>query len=126
MLLPGYPDTSRATKTELLCQCSSSYINTSCWMLVIYTKARWVPRLRSRPKLVYDQTQSSADPCVPRTKLQGLDGSSSALRSGRWSGDGLIRSHGDPSLTFWTLCVPDLFPEIFPTAVSGCCVWDAL
>ena len=53
--------------------------------------ARWVnrerstmsgsPRLRSRPKLTSDQTQSSAHPCVPRPKLQGLFGSSSALRS---------------------------------------------
>ena len=51
------------------------------------------PRLRSRPKLVYGQTQTSAHPCVPRPKLQGLDGSSSALRSGRWSGDGLIRGN---------------------------------
>ena len=50
-----------------------------------------VPRLRSKLKLVYDQTQSSAHTCVPRPKLQGLDGSSSALKSGRWSGDGLIR-----------------------------------
>ena len=40
------------------------------------------PRLRSGPKLVYDQTQLSAHPCVPRPKLQGLDGSSSALKSG--------------------------------------------
>ena len=39
----------------------------------------------------YDQTQSSAQPCDPRPKIQGLDGSSSALQSGRWSGDGLIR-----------------------------------
>ena len=51
------------------------------------------PRLRSRPKLVYDQTQSSTHPCVPRPKLQGLYGSSSALKSGRWSGDGLIRGN---------------------------------
>ena len=51
------------------------------------------PRSRSRPKLIYDQTQSSAHPCVPRPKLQDLDGSSSALRSGRWSGDGLIRGN---------------------------------
>ena len=50
-----------------------------------------LPRLRSRPKLVYDQTQSSAHPCVPRPKLKGLEGSSSALQSGPWSGDGLIR-----------------------------------
>ena len=50
-----------------------------------------LPRLRSRPKLVYDQTQSSAHPCVPRPKLQGLEGSSSALHSERRSGDGLIR-----------------------------------
>ena len=50
-----------------------------------------IPRLRSRPKLVYDQTQSSALLCVPRPTLQDLDGSSSALQSGRWSGDGLIR-----------------------------------
>ena len=47
--------------------------------------------MRSRPKLVYDQTQSSAHPCVPRPKLQDLDRSSSALQSGWWSGDGLIR-----------------------------------
>ena len=51
------------------------------------------PRLRSRPKLSSDQTQSSAHPCVPRPKLQGLFGSSSALRSGTRSGDGLIRGH---------------------------------
>ena len=51
------------------------------------------PRLRSRPKLSYDQTQSSAHPCVPRPKVQGLFGSSSALRSGPWSGDGLVRGH---------------------------------
>ena len=37
------------------------------------------PRLRFRPKLSYDQTQSSAHPCVPRPKLQGLFGSSSAI-----------------------------------------------
>ena len=36
-------------------------------------------------KLVYDQTQSSAHPCVPRPKLQGLEGSPSTLQSGRWS-----------------------------------------
>ena len=35
-----------------------------------------------RPKLLYDQTQPSAHPCVPRPKLQGLDGSSSGLQSG--------------------------------------------
>ena len=44
------------------------------------------PRFWSRPKLSYDQTQSSADPCVPRPKLQGLESGSSA-----WSGFGLIR-----------------------------------
>ena len=49
------------------------------------------PSLRSRPKLVYDQTQSSAHPGATRPKLQGLEGSSSALQSGLWSGDGLIR-----------------------------------
>ena len=49
------------------------------------------PRLRSRPKLIYNQTQSSAHQCVLRPKLQGLDGSSSALPSWRWSGDCLIR-----------------------------------
>ena len=59
------------------------------------------PRLRSRPKLVYDQTQSSAHPCVPRPKLQGLDGSSSALQSGPWSGDGLIRT--PPVWKVWTM-----------------------
>ena len=48
------------------------------------------PRLRSRPNMVYDQTQSSAHPCVLRPKLHGLDGNSSALQSGRWSGGGLI------------------------------------
>ncbi|XP_075264914.1 uncharacterized protein LOC142357098, partial [Convolutriloba macropyga] len=37
------------------------------------------------------QTQSSAHLCVHRPKLQGLDGSSSAIQSERWSGDGLIR-----------------------------------
>ena len=42
------------------------------------------------PKLVYDQTQSSAHPCAPRPKLQGLDGISSELKSGSWSGVGLI------------------------------------
>ena len=51
--------------------------------------------LRSRLKLVYVQTQSSAHPCDPRPKLQGLDGSSSALQPGRWSGDGLIRGQLD-------------------------------
>ena len=51
------------------------------------------PRLRSGPKLAYDQTQSSAHPRVPRPKLLGLDGRSSALLSGRWSGDGLIRGN---------------------------------
>ena len=60
-----------------------------------HTLGRWknrsLPRLRSRTKLSYDQTQSSAHPCVPRPKLQGLFGSSSAQRSGPWSGDGLIR-----------------------------------
>ena len=50
-----------------------------------------LPRLRPRPKLVYDQTQSSAHPCLPRPKLQGLEESSSKLQSGRWCGDGLIR-----------------------------------
>ena len=54
---------------------------------------RVIPRLRSSLKLVYDQTQLSAHPCVPRPKLQGLDGSSSSLRSGRWSGDRLIRGN---------------------------------
>ena len=53
-------------------------------------KKTLIPRLRSRPKLVYDQTQSSAHPCVPRPILQGLDGSSNALQSGRWPGDVLI------------------------------------
>ena len=36
------------------------------------------PRFWSRPKLSYDQTQSSAHPCVPRPKLQGLESGSSA------------------------------------------------
>ena len=35
------------------------------------------PRFWSRPKLSYDQTQSSAHPCVPRPKLQGLESGSS-------------------------------------------------
>ena len=66
----------------------------SFFSLISEIQLKWVqPRLRSRPKLVYDQTQSSAHPCVPRPKLQGLGGSSSALRSGRWSGDGLIRAN---------------------------------
>ena len=50
-----------------------------------------LPRLRCRHKLFYDQTQLSEHPCVHRPKLQGLDGSSSALQSGPWSGVGLIR-----------------------------------
>ena len=62
----------------------------NCLIFFIYNTLL-VPRLRSRPKLVYDQTQSSAHPCVPRPKLHGLEGSSSALQSGWWSGDGLIR-----------------------------------
>ena len=36
------------------------------------------PRFWSRPILSYDQTQSSAHPCVPRPKLQGLESGSSA------------------------------------------------
>ena len=51
-----------------------------------------IPRLRSRPKLVYDQTQSSTHPCAPRQKLQGLEGSSSALQYGRWSDQRSISS----------------------------------
>ena len=50
------------------------------------------PRLRSRHLFFYDQNQSSAHPCVPRPKLQGLDGNSSAIESEPWSGDGLIRT----------------------------------
>ena len=52
---------------------------------------RDLPRLRRRPKLLYDQTQSSAHPCVPRQKLKGLDRSSGAQQSGPWSGVGLVR-----------------------------------
>ena len=63
----------------------------NCYWWVRWVVYWWVPRLRSRPKLVYNQTKSSAHPCVPRPKLQGLEGSSSALQSGPWSGDGLIR-----------------------------------
>ena len=66
----------------------------------VATKEIMLPRLRSRSKLGYDQTQSSAHPCVPRPKLRGLDKSSSALQSGRWCGDGLIRGNfGPKSLT---------------------------
>ena len=50
-----------------------------------------LPMLRWRPKLLYDRTQLSANPCVPRPKLQGLDGKSSAQQSGPWSGIGLVR-----------------------------------
>ena len=50
-----------------------------------------LPMLRSTPKLIHDQIQSSAHPCVPSPKLQGLDDSSSALQSGCWSWDGLTR-----------------------------------
>ena len=50
-----------------------------------------LPRFWSRPKLSYDQTQSSAHPCVPRPKLQGLESGSSAQKSGQWSDFGLIR-----------------------------------
>ena len=61
-----------------------------------FFNARAKRNLRFRPKLVYDQSQSSAHPSVLRPKLQGLDGSSSALQSGRWSGDGLIRGQFGP------------------------------
>ena len=50
-----------------------------------------LPRLMGRTELLYDQTQMSAHPCVPRPNIQGLDGSSSALQSGPWSGGGLVR-----------------------------------
>ena len=36
-----------------------------------------LPSFWSRPKLSYDQTQSSAHPCAPRPKLQGLQSGSS-------------------------------------------------
>ena len=48
----------------------------------LLTLALYKHRLSSRTKFVYNQTQSSAHPCVPRPKLQGLDGISSALQSG--------------------------------------------
>ena len=48
----------------------------------VWNATNQLPRFRSRPKLIYDSTQSSAHPCVPRTKLQGLDGRSSAIQSG--------------------------------------------
>ena len=65
----------------------------ACLLKSHTAQQRDISSLRSRPKLVYDQTQSSAHPCVPRPKLQGLDGSSSALQPGRWSGDDLIRGN---------------------------------
>ena len=46
--------------------------------LDLWSDLRVVPRFWSRPKLSYDQTQSSAHPCVPRPKLQGLESGSSA------------------------------------------------
>ena len=68
-----------------------SYISLQSLISQVDKRCMTVPRLRCRHKLLYDQTQSSAHTCVLRPKLQGLDGSSSALQSGPWSGVGLIR-----------------------------------
>ena len=68
-----------------------------CWVLKWrYDKHEkhnyYFPSLRCRPILLYDQTQPSVHPCVPRPKIQGQNGSSSAPQSGPWSGVGLVRS----------------------------------
>ena len=73
----------------LIVKSTNLYLVWSNWFNLMWL----LPRLRFRLEMVYDQTQSSAHPCVPRPKLQGLDGSSNALQSGRWSGDGLIRGN---------------------------------
>ena len=69
--------TNNIASTVIPCSNKQGFIN----------RNKLTTRLRSRTKVVYDQTQSSANPCVPRPDQRSIW----SEKSGAWSGAGLIR-----------------------------------